>query len=206
MNKKIGAAAVIVDGEGRVLLVKQTYGHLNWDLPGGAAEAGESPDETVLQEVREETGLDVAVLHLTGYYHDAEADFLHFVFLCELRDRAAAPRPDLAEVSDVAAGLLEPCRAPSATSRFAESKMPSLGSSSGYRPALGRACGWSRNDDAPLPDGQVAGRCASRPPQRPRHRELIGHAFPAASLPITSQVIDRISGSRPACFPGRELT
>ncbi len=100
MNKKIGAAAVIVDGEGRVLLVKQTYGHLNWDLPGGAAEAGESPDETVLPEVREETGLDVTVLHLTGYYHDAEADFLHFVFLCELRDRDAAPRPDLAEVSE----------------------------------------------------------------------------------------------------------
>ncbi len=100
MNKKIGAAAVIVDGEGRVLLVKQTYGHLNWDLPGGAAEAGESPDETVLREVREETGLDVTVLHLTGYYHDAEADFLHFVFLCELRDRDAAPRPDLAEVSE----------------------------------------------------------------------------------------------------------
>jgi 8-oxo-dGTP diphosphatase len=62
-------------------------------LPGGAAEAGESPDETVLREVREEGGLDVAVLHLTGYYHDAEADFLHFVFLCEMRAGAAAPRP-----------------------------------------------------------------------------------------------------------------
>ncbi len=51
-------------------------------------------------EVREETGLDVAVLHLTGYYHDAEADFLHFVFLCETRAGDAAPRPDLAEVSE----------------------------------------------------------------------------------------------------------
>jgi len=50
--------------------------------------------------VREETGFDVSVLHLTGYYHDAEADFLHFVFLCEVRTRDAAPRPDLAEVSE----------------------------------------------------------------------------------------------------------
>jgi 8-oxo-dGTP diphosphatase len=99
-NKRIGAAAVIVNDEGGVLLVKQTYGRLNWELPGGAAEAGESPDETVLREVREEAGLDVAVLHLTGYYHDRQADFLHFVFLCELRAGDAAPRPDLAEVSE----------------------------------------------------------------------------------------------------------
>src|SRR5918996_928000 len=99
-NKRIGAAAVIVNDEGGVLLVKQTYGRLNWELPGGAAEAGESPDATVLREVREETGLDVAVVHLTGYYHDAEADFLHFVFLCETRIGGAVPRPDLAEVSE----------------------------------------------------------------------------------------------------------
>jgi 8-oxo-dGTP pyrophosphatase MutT (NUDIX family) len=60
-NRRIGAAAVIVNDEGGVPLVKQTYGRLNWELPGGAGEAGESPDETVLREVREETGLDVAV-------------------------------------------------------------------------------------------------------------------------------------------------
>jgi 8-oxo-dGTP diphosphatase len=99
-NKSIGAAAVIVNDEGGVLLVKQTYGRLNWELPGGAAEVGESPDETALREVSEETGLVVVPLHLTGYYHDAEADFLHFVFLCEVRDGTAMPRPDNAEVSE----------------------------------------------------------------------------------------------------------
>jgi 8-oxo-dGTP pyrophosphatase MutT (NUDIX family) len=51
-NRRIGAAAVIVNDEGGVPLVKQTYGRLNWELPGGAGEAGESPDETVLREVR----------------------------------------------------------------------------------------------------------------------------------------------------------
>jgi 8-oxo-dGTP pyrophosphatase MutT (NUDIX family) len=75
----------------------QTYGHLNWELLGGAAEAGESPDETAL---REETGLAVAALYLTGYYYDVEADFLHFVFRCEVRDGDATPRPDNAEVSE----------------------------------------------------------------------------------------------------------
>jgi 8-oxo-dGTP diphosphatase len=99
-NKSIGAAAVIVNDEGGVLLVKHTYGRLNWELPEGSAEAGESPDETALREVLEETGLAVTVLHLTGYYHDAEADFLHFVFLCEVHAGDARPRPDLAEVSE----------------------------------------------------------------------------------------------------------
>ena len=60
-NKRIGAGAVIVNDEGGGMLVKQTYGRLNWELPGGAGEAGESPDETVLRDVREETGLDIAV-------------------------------------------------------------------------------------------------------------------------------------------------
>lgn len=54
-NKRIGAGAVIVNDEGGVML-EQTYGRLNWELPGGAEEAGESPDETVLRGVREETG------------------------------------------------------------------------------------------------------------------------------------------------------
>jgi 8-oxo-dGTP diphosphatase len=99
-SKKIGAAAIIVDDHGSVLLVKQTYGRLNWELPGGAAEAGESPEETAVREVREEAGLDVAVLHLTGYYHDTDTDFLHFAFLCEDRAGHAVPRPDLAEVSE----------------------------------------------------------------------------------------------------------
>jgi NUDIX domain len=59
-NRRIGAAAVIVNDEGGVLLVKQTYGRLNWELPGGAGEAGESPDETVLGGAGGD-GLDVAV-------------------------------------------------------------------------------------------------------------------------------------------------
>jgi hypothetical protein len=50
--------------------------------------------------VQEETGLVVIARHLTGYYHDADAHFLHFVFVCELRDPDAIPRPDSVEVSE----------------------------------------------------------------------------------------------------------
>jgi 8-oxo-dGTP pyrophosphatase MutT (NUDIX family) len=79
---RLGAAAVIQNEQSRVLLVKHTYGHLNWELPGGGAEIGESIVETVVREVREETGLIVVAQHTTGVYYEPENDLLHFVFLC----------------------------------------------------------------------------------------------------------------------------
>jgi 8-oxo-dGTP pyrophosphatase MutT (NUDIX family) len=37
-SKGIAAAGVILNSHGHVLLVKHSYGPLNWELPGGAAE------------------------------------------------------------------------------------------------------------------------------------------------------------------------
>jgi 8-oxo-dGTP diphosphatase len=97
--KKLGAAAVILNADGHVLLVKHTYGRLNWELPGGYAEADESIIVTAIREVREETSLHVHVLHTTGTYYDPEHDMHHFVFLCQPDDPAMLPRPDADEIS-----------------------------------------------------------------------------------------------------------
>ena len=98
--KKIGAAAFIVNEEGRVLLVKHTYEHLNWELPGGAGEANESPVETAIREVKEETGLTVVARYTTGSYYIPENETLHFVFQCERVEEKAFPCPDRAEISE----------------------------------------------------------------------------------------------------------
>ena len=100
--KTVGAAAFIGDNEGRVLLVKHTYGHLNWELPGGGGEAGESPVETAVREVQEETGLRVTARQMTGCYYSHENESLHFVFHCERKGSEAIPRADGAEISDCA--------------------------------------------------------------------------------------------------------
>ncbi len=53
--------AVVHDPDGRLLLIRRGHPpHAGlWSLPGGRVEAGESPEEAVEREVREETGLEV---------------------------------------------------------------------------------------------------------------------------------------------------
>jgi 8-oxo-dGTP diphosphatase len=55
------AAFVLLIEDGRVLLVKQSYGPRLWALPGGLVNPGESLEDAAVREVREETGLDVRV-------------------------------------------------------------------------------------------------------------------------------------------------
>ena len=59
--------AIVRDDEGRVLLIHKTDNDL-WALPGGGHEIGESIADTVVREVKEETGYDVEVVAISGTY------------------------------------------------------------------------------------------------------------------------------------------
>lgn len=59
-RKRIGADVLLRDSIGRVLLVDPRY-KPDWDLPGGMAEANESPAKAVQREVREELALDLRI-------------------------------------------------------------------------------------------------------------------------------------------------
>jgi ADP-ribose pyrophosphatase YjhB (NUDIX family) len=61
------ASAIVVDDAGRILLHRRTDNTL-WSIPGGAMEVGESIAETVVREVKEETGLDVEPERVVGIY------------------------------------------------------------------------------------------------------------------------------------------
>ncbi|MFZ6026908.1 MAG: NUDIX hydrolase N-terminal domain-containing protein [Chloroflexota bacterium] len=67
ITPKIGADAAIFNENGEILLMERSDGR-GWCLPCGFVEPGEKPSETVIREVREETGLDVAIQRLVGVF------------------------------------------------------------------------------------------------------------------------------------------
>jgi 8-oxo-dGTP diphosphatase len=83
----VAAAVVIVDG--RVLLTRRTEGqHLAglWEFPGGKLEAGESPEQTVVRECREECGIEVSVECILDVTHHRypEKEVLLLFYRCAL--------------------------------------------------------------------------------------------------------------------------
>lgn len=74
------AAAVLLDGDGRVLLAQRPQGKSLaglWEFPGGKIEAGERPEAALARELHEELGIVVATSDLkpTGFASHAYEDF-----------------------------------------------------------------------------------------------------------------------------------
>jgi 8-oxo-dGTP diphosphatase len=62
--RRIGAYGICRDGSGRVLLARNSAASAfpgEWTLPGGGVDQGEHPDDAVIREFAEETGLTVRV-------------------------------------------------------------------------------------------------------------------------------------------------
>jgi ADP-ribose pyrophosphatase YjhB (NUDIX family) len=65
----VATSAVVLDSQGRVLLQRRADSG-NWALPGGAMELDESLADSVVREVKEESGYEVEVTGLVGTYTD----------------------------------------------------------------------------------------------------------------------------------------
>ena len=63
------AVGFVPDEQGHILLEHRVDNDL-WALPGGTHDFGESIEQTVVREIKEETGLDVEVTGLVGIYSD----------------------------------------------------------------------------------------------------------------------------------------
>ncbi|MFE5142950.1 methyltransferase, FxLD system [Streptomyces fagopyri] len=73
-----GAAAVVTDDQGRVLLGRRLGRTPSWELPAGRIEPGESAAAAAVRELGEETGLSANVedAHLLTLLHDAREDII----------------------------------------------------------------------------------------------------------------------------------
>src|SRR2546422_11242430 len=80
---RIGVFALIFNHEKQILL-----GHRRdidwWNLPGGGMESGETVDEALCREVREETGLEGNIERLAGVYSKPQTQEAVLTLRCQV--------------------------------------------------------------------------------------------------------------------------
>ena len=104
----LGVGALIFHDD-CVLLVERAKEPLKgyWSLPGGVVEVGETLEQAIRREVREETGLEIEIVEILEVFERITPDAggrpeYHFVlidYLCRASDRTACPASDVARVA-----------------------------------------------------------------------------------------------------------
>jgi len=81
----VGVSGLILDDTGHILLLKHTYRQSKpWGLPGGGLKPGESLEECLLREVREETGMKVEIVHMLSGATHPDRRLVDMIFSCRL--------------------------------------------------------------------------------------------------------------------------
>ncbi|WP_433728590.1 NUDIX domain-containing protein [Nocardia sp. CA-129566] len=66
-----GGSALVVDDRGAVLMQRRSDSG-NWSFPGGIMEIGETLEQCVIRETKEESGLDIEITGILGIYTDPQ--------------------------------------------------------------------------------------------------------------------------------------
>jgi len=102
---RVGAFAIIRDENARVLVSRRVDS--GWyNLPGGGVEPDESVPEGLIREVREETGLEVAIGRLVGVYSKPQKHEVVLTFEAQITGGSLAPsdeadRHDWADLAEL---------------------------------------------------------------------------------------------------------
>ena len=88
--KRVEVVAAVIVRDGAVLATQRGYGDFEgwWEFPGGKVDAGETPEQALVREIREEMNASIAVeRYLCTAEHDYEAFHLSMrCYVCSLED------------------------------------------------------------------------------------------------------------------------
>jgi len=77
----VSAAAIISNGEGKVLLLNHVLRpDSGWGYPGGFVNKGEQPEDAIRREVREETGIELDELQLSVVHTSGSGRHIEILF------------------------------------------------------------------------------------------------------------------------------
>ena len=71
MKARIRVSAIIVKNNKVLLIHRRKQGREYWVFPGGGIEKGETPEEAIIREVKEETGLEGKGTKFAFWYFDS---------------------------------------------------------------------------------------------------------------------------------------
>jgi 8-oxo-dGTP pyrophosphatase MutT (NUDIX family) len=116
-----GVAGVVVDGQGRVLLVRHSY-KTGWALPGGGVDRGEPPEQAVLRELAEEVGLSGGTARFLGLYTRRAGWATNVIALYRVTGAQITFKPnfEIREICFVDPAALPPGVTPATARRLAE--------------------------------------------------------------------------------------
>lgn len=77
----VSVAGLVTNDKGRILLIKSP--RRGWEYPGGMVEPGETFQDALLREIKEEAGVDVEITGFIGLCKNVEKDVVNIDFACK---------------------------------------------------------------------------------------------------------------------------
>lgn len=92
----VDAIIQLTDKPGRpIVLIERKYPPYGWAIPGGFVDIGETVENAAVREAKEETSLDVKLVHLLGVYSDPSRDPRgHTVSLVYVAEATGEPKAE----------------------------------------------------------------------------------------------------------------